>query len=40
MLGATIFGAAGLMVNPQVASARKEVSDGGLPAGSMSVLEC
>jgi len=33
MLGATLFGAGAVLVNPQVASARKEVADGGLPAG-------
>mmetsp|Transcript_27002 Transcript_27002/g.22683 ORF Transcript_27002/g.22683 Transcript_27002/m.22683 type:complete len:208 (+) Transcript_27002:11-634(+) len=33
MLGATLFGAGAILVNPQVASARKEVSDGGLPPG-------
>jgi len=33
MLGATLFGTGAILVNPQVASARKEVSDGGLPPG-------
>jgi hypothetical protein len=33
MLGATLFGAGSFLVNPQAASARKEVADGGLPPG-------
>ena len=33
VLGAALVGAGAVLVNPQVASARKEVADGGLPPG-------